>query len=127
MRIKLTYALWGVLFVICGCLGFVQGAMGLGRLLLRLSSLIFFIPGVLLLCWGQRKQVRIISLSSLGITLLLMIVNLLCARGSILLGNVLNAVLVILSSPMYCSQFPALSLFLWACLLMATFLNPSKK
>ena len=123
MKLKLTYALWGVLFIICGCLGFVQDAAGFGRLLLRLSSLIFFIPGILLLCWGQRKQVRIISLSSLGITLLLMIVNILCAQGSVILGNILNAILIILSSPMYCSQFPALSLFLWACLLMTTFLK----
>ena len=126
MKIKLTYALWGVLFIICACLGFVQDAAGFGKLLLRLSSLIFFIPGVLLLCWGQRKQVRLISICSLSITLILQIANFFSVMASQAVGNVLNTLLVILSTPMVCSQFPALSLFLWACLLMATFFRFKK-
>lgn len=126
MKIKLCYVLWGVLFIICAGLGFVQNPVGLGNILLRISSLIFFIPGVLLLCWGQRKQVRIISVCSLSVTLLLLVINLLFVQASVAVGNVLNALLIIFSSPMICSQFPALSLFLWACLLMATFLKPQK-
>ena len=127
MKLKLTYALWGVLFIICGCLGFVQNAAGFGKILLTLSSLIFFLPGVVLLSWGQRKQVRIISLCSLGATLLLLVANFFSVLASELVGDVLYALLVLISSPMVCSQYWVLSMFLWACLLMATFLNPSKK
>lgn len=126
MKVKITYALWAVLFVICACLGFVANATGIGKILLILSSLIFFLPGALLLYWGQRKQVRLISICSLGATLLLLLANILSVLASETVGNVLNTLLVIISSPMYCAQFKALSLFLWACLLMATFLKPKK-
>ena len=126
MKEKITYALWAVLFTICAALGFVQNATGFGRVLLIMSSLIFFIPGVLLLYWGQRKAVRLISICSLGITLILFVANILSVQASATVGNVLNALLVILSSPVYCSQFPAFGMFLWACLLMMTFLKPPK-
>ena len=126
MKIKLTYALWAVLFVICAFLGFVQNAAGFGKVLLILSSLIFFIPGAVLLVWGQRKQIRIISLCSLGLTLVLLIATFLSVMASQPVKNVINALLVIFSTPMFCSQFWVLSLFLWACLLMATFLDSKK-
>ncbi len=125
MKIKLTYTLWAVLFVICACLGFVRDAAGFGKVLLTLSSLIFFLPGVLLLFWGQVKQVRIISLCSLGATLLLLVANFFSVLASRLVGDVLYAILVLISSPMVCSQYWVLSMFLWACLLMATFLKNS--
>jgi len=126
MKIKITYALWAVLFVICACLGFVRDAAGFGKVLLILSSLIFFLPGVVLLCWGQRKQVRIISLCSLGATLLLLVGNFFSVLASQLVGDILYVILAIVSSPMLCSQYWVLSMFLWACLLMGTFLTPKK-
>ena len=126
MKIKLTYALWAVLFIICACLGFVDGATGFGKVLLVLSSLIFFLPGALLLYWGQRKQVRIISLCSLGATLALLVANFFSVLASETVGDVLYSILVIVSSPMVCSQYWVLSMFLWACLLMSTFLKPHK-
>ena len=126
MKIKLTYALWAVLFVICGCLGFVQNPTGFGKVLLVLSSLIFFIPGFVLLSWGQRKGVRIISICSLAVTLVLLMANFLSVLASKLVGDILYGLLVFFSSPMLCSQFWVLSLFLWACLLMSTFLKSKK-
>ena len=126
MKVKLTYALWAVLFVICAFLGFVQNATGFGKALLVLSSLIFFLPGALLLSWGQQKPVRIISLCSLGLTLVLLIATFLSVPASQPVKNVVNALLVVFSSPMLCSQHWVLSMFLWACLLMATFLKPQK-
>lgn len=126
MKIKITYALWAVLFIICTCLGFVNGAAGFGKALLTLSSLIFFIPGALLLHWGQRKQVRIICLCSLGATLVLLVANFFSVLASEAVGNALHTILVILSTPMFCSQYWVLSMFLWACLLMVTFLKPKK-
>ena len=127
MKEKLTYALWGVLFIVCACLGFVRDAAGFGKVLLVLSSLIFFLPGVLLLYWGQRKQVRIISICSLGATLVLLVANFFSVLASERVGDILYTLLVLISSPMACSQYWVLSLFLWACLLMATFLKPNKK
>ena len=126
MKLKLTYALWAVLFVICACLGFVRDAAGFGKVLLILSSLIFFLPGVFLLSWGQRKQVRIICLCSLGVSLVLLVANFFSVLTSRLVGDILYALLVVFSTPMVCSQLWVLSLFLWACLLMATFLKPKK-
>ena len=126
MKIKLTYALWGVLFIICACLGVVRDAAGFGKVLLILSSLIFFLPGVLLLYWGQRKQVRIISICSLSATLVLLVANFFSVLASKAVGDILYALLVLVSSPMVCSQYWVLSLFLWACLLMATFVKPKK-
>ena len=126
MKIKLTYALWGVLFIICACLGFVRDAAGFGKVLLTLSSLIFFIPGALLLCWGQRKQVRVISLCSLGASVVLLVCNFFSVLASEAVGDALYSLLVVVSSPMVCSQYWVLSLFLWACLLMATFFQFKK-
>ena len=126
MKEKIAYALWAVLYVICACLGFVTDAAGFGKVLLTLCSLIFFLPGVLLLFWGQRKQVRIISLCSLGASLVLLVANFFSVLASKAVGDALYILLVIVSSPMVCSQYWVLSLFLWACLLMATFLKPGK-
>ena len=49
-----------------------------------------------------------------------LVLNVLCAVRSELLGRVLHAVLTVVSSPMLCSGYWALSLFLWACLLMVS-------
>ena len=126
MKVKLTYALWGVLFIICACLGFVRNPSGFGKVLLTLSSLIFFLPGWLLLSWGQRKQVRIICVCSLGISLVLLVANFFSVLASQTVGDVLHSLLVVLSAPMVCSQYWVLSLFLWACLLMATIFKSKK-
>ena len=61
-----------------------------------------------------------LSALSLGLTLLALILNLLSALGSATLGNVLYGILIVVSSPMVCSGFWALSLFLWACLLLTS-------
>ncbi|HIS60046.1 MAG TPA: hypothetical protein IAC17_06375, partial [Candidatus Faecousia faecipullorum] len=64
---------------------------------------------------------------SLGATGLLLALNFLTALGSETLGNVLHGILTIVSSPMICSGYWALSLFLWACLLMGSFKVLSKR
>ena len=69
---------------------------------------------------------RIISICSLSATLVLLVANFFSVLASEAVGNVLYAVLVVLSSPMVCSQYWVLSMFAWACLLMATFLKPKK-
>ena len=49
------------------------------------------------------------------------------AVGSEALGNVLHYILVVVSSPMIASGHWALSLFLWACLLMVSLKQLRKK
>ena len=128
MNKKLLYALWGSLFILCAGLGFIQEPEGKLQLLLTTVSLLFFIPPALLL-WDAGKQqdlhtlklVRNLSALSLGLTLVLLILNFLMAMSSEFWGQVLHYILVIVSSPMICSGHWVLSLFLWACLLTASF------
>ena len=54
------------------------------------------------------------------LTLLALVLNVLSAMGTVTMGNVLFAVLIVVSSPMVCSGYWALSLFLWACLLIVS-------
>ena len=66
------------------------------------------------------KLVRNLSALSLGATLLVLVANVLCAVCSELLGTVLPILLIVVSSPMIASGYWAVSLFLWACLLLVT-------
>ena len=126
MNKKPWYVLWGSLYIICAVLGPVADREGLLNGLCVFLALCFFVPpGVLLyesIRRGDRRTVRLLrnlSALSLGATMGVMVLNLLCAAsGSQLLGNLLFALLVAVSSPMYCIGNGVASLFLWACLLM---------
>lgn len=127
MKDKQLYFIWGGMYVLCAGLGFIPEPAGLGKALLVLASIGFFVPAGMLLyrsvTAGDRKTLKLfrnLSLLWLGITLVLLVVNLLSARGPQWLGNVLHALLVIVSSPMICSQHWVAVLFLWACLLMVS-------
>ena len=121
------FVLWGVLFVLCAGLGFGESsAFGL------IVSLLFFVPpAVLLYRSGSDRHtlllIRNLSALSLGLTLAFLVLNFLTALRSELLGTVIHYVLVTVSSPMICSGHWALSLFLWACLLMVTVRQLKKK
>ena len=53
--------------------------------------------------------------------------NLVSALWSETLGSFLYYLLVILSTPMVCSGYWIMSLFLWACLLMASLMGLKQK
>ena len=79
--------------------------------------------GALLLYRSEKQDallIRNLSALSLTLTLVLLILNFLLAFSSETLGQILHYVLIIVSCPMICSGHWALSLFLWACLLMAS-------
>ena len=123
MKPKILFALWAFLFILCAGLGFIPEPEGPLRILCTASSVLSFLPPALLLYDGQKDTVRLIrnlSALSLGLTVVLLILNFLTAFGSEVLGQVLYYTLIIVSSPMICSGHWALSLFLWACLLMAS-------
>ena len=124
MNKKLLLALWGILFILCAGLGFLPEPEGAVKYLMTALSLLFFVPGGLLL-WNARKDqdkttlklIRNLSACSLGLTLVLIIANFLSVLGSPALGDGLYAVLIVVSSPMVCGGNWLVSLFLWACLL----------
>ena len=118
MSEKLLYTLWGALFVLCAVLGLLPdaGIWGIA------AALLFFLPPALLLYRGSRKSrclVRNLSALSLGLTAAALVVSMLTAAGSEALGNSLHYVLGIVSVPMFAARYWVLSLFLWACLLVA--------
>ena len=126
MKKKGLFVLWGVLFVSCAGLGFVPQPTGGLKWLLGLLGLLFFAPPVLLLARAKESGdravaalVRNLSVASLVLTLLALVGNVLSLLGGVTLGNVLNAVLAIVSTPMFCSQIWVLSIFCWAFLMIA--------
>lgn len=133
MKNTVLCTIWAGLFVLCAVLGLIPAPTGLLQVLMTCLSVLFFLPPCLLLVQafrtGDRKTIallRKLSLLSLGLTLLLLLVNILAVLGSEGLGTVLYYILALVSVPMVCSGHYVLSLFLWACLLVAT-LSAKKK
>ncbi len=125
MNKKLLTALWVGLFILCAACGFIpEGSVP--RWLLTAVSLLFFLPPALLLTKADREKdrrtlalIRNLAALSLLLTLILLVLNFLSVLHSELLGDVLYSMLIIVSSPMVCSGYWAVSLFLWACLMTA--------
>ena len=127
MTNKTLYSLWGILYIICAALGFIPNPPAGARWVFAGLSLAFFVPPCWLLYRAKCNQdvftarlIRNLCFASLGLTLVLLVLNVLFAMGSEFWGNVLYAVLVIVSCPMVCSGYWVLSLFGWACLLMVS-------
>ena len=127
MKSKTLFVLWGGMFILCAALGFIPEPAGLLKWLLTILGVAFFFPGGWLLYRAIQEKdrktillIRKISALSLGLTLLLLVLNILSVFWTQTLGNLLYVLLVIVSSPMVCCGGYALSIFLWACLLMAS-------
>lgn len=133
MKNKTLLILWAMLYALCTLLGFIPSPAGFLRFLLGIFALAFFVPAFLLLYDALTRKnrkllhlLRLVSALSLGLTLALLIANFLGVLASQAVGNLLYVLLVLVSTPMVCSGYWVASLFLWACLLMATFLKPKK-
>ncbi len=127
MKKNVLFALWGILFILCAGLGFIPEPEGGLRVLMTLLSVLFFLPPFGLLAKAKAEKdagvprlIAMLSGASLGLTLALLVCSFLSAFASETLGVVLHYVLTVVSSPMICSGYWALSLFLWACLLTAS-------
>ena len=119
MKNKSLWFGWGILAALCAGLGFIPSAQGFGKAILVLLSLVFFLPGVILLIRSVNRKdrktvlrIRRISLASLGLTLLLLVLNLLSVNVGQGLGTFLYALLALVSVPMLCIRFWWLSIFL---------------
>ncbi len=128
MKKAYLYAAWGVLYALCMGLGFVENATGFGKFLLVLTGILFFLPPLWLLLQAKKeenrktlKALRFVSIVFLALSVILLILNFLSVYLSAEAGLVLHVLLVMFSVPMVCIQYWALGLFLWACLLFATF------
>ena len=118
MSNKLLFALWGVLFIICAGLGFMPESSGWMTAL----AVLFFLPPAVILCRKDRDAVKLVcwlSGLSLAATVLLLVANVLSVAASEAVGTALYYLLVVISTPMIAGGHWAMSLFLWACLLMA--------
>lgn len=134
MKNRSLYILWGSLYILCALLGCIAHPQGLVKALLVMLSVLFFVPGGLLLYRGIHRNdkqqvclIRNLSALSLGLTLLALIINFLSVAASELIGNISYGLLILVSSPMICSQYWFISLFLWGCLLFAAIWHMPKK
>lgn len=126
--VKVAYICWGVLFALCFGFGFIPEAGGITAFAMTALSVIFFVPGFVLLYLGQKKVVRLVAAVSLGATMVTIMLNFLSVHATSGTGDFLYVLLGLVSCPMLCSRIWVLSLFLWACLLMSTFIQfPSKE
>ncbi len=134
MMTKTAYAtLWGALFILCAGLGFIPAPEGLLKWLLVLIALAFFLPPFLMARLAAREGdrntlalLRNLAALSLVLTVAALIANFFSILAPEGVGNALYILLVILSAPMVCMQYWAISLFLWACLLF-TCISKGKK
>ena len=127
MNKKLLFTLWGVLFGICAGFGLIGQPGTAVRILGYLFAFGFFGVGGFILWQANGAKdlatitlIRNLSLASLILTAILLISNFLSVFASEGLGNFLHYVLVIVSSPMSCAPSWAVSLFLWACLMVVS-------
>lgn len=123
MKKSTLFVLWGILYTLCAGLGFIPEH----HWLLTVAGIAFFVPGGYLLYQAVQKNdrktillIRKLSILSLSLTLIFLVLNILSVLWSEVLGIILYRVLVIVSAPMVCCGGYALSIFLWAILLIAS-------
>ena len=120
-------AMWAGMFFLCALMSFVPRQEGANRFLLLVFGLLFFLPPALLVyqCCrtGDRVQLRLvrnIAIISLSATTLLLVISPFSIFFSEAVGNALQFILNIVSTPMVCCQYWILSLLLWAGLLWSS-------
>ena len=119
------YTVWAGLFIICAGLGFIPDPSGALKVLMIGLTLGFFaVPGWFLTWLDKRRDklhiriLRNLAAASLGLTLVLILVNFMAFMAPESVGTLLHILLIIVSAPMVCGQYWVLSLFLWACLMI---------
>ena len=134
MKKPILYSLWAVIYILCASLSFVAQPVGAAKVFLILLSLAFFVPGTILLYDGKQavdkktvRTIRLVSVLSLSLTLVMLVANFASVLASEAVGNTLDPILALVSVRMMCSHHWVLSLFLWACLLTASFIRFPKK
>jgi len=126
--------LWAAAYALCAGLGFLPAAEG-GWIAVRvILAVSFFIPGFYLMYDAKKRRdrqalsrLRLLCGLSLGLTVAVFVANIASVNASAWLGNALYVLLVLVSSPMVFGHYWILSLFLWASLLIFSFVkNPDQ-
>lgn len=119
------YTLWAGMYILCTGLGFIPEPAGFGKFCLVILSIGFFVPPACLLRYagkrGYRQHIRIVrnfAIASLVLTVMMLLVNFLSFMASEAVGTMLYILLLVVSTPMICSQYWVISLFGWACLMI---------
>jgi hypothetical protein len=122
---KLLWIFWAAAYVICTVCGFFPVTQDAVSGLFILLSLGFFVPPALLIFEAvqnkNRKTLRLVrnlSIISLSVTLVTILLNFASIQASVAWGTVLYWLLILVSTPMVCSQVWVIGLFGWAMLLM---------
>ena len=125
------WILWGVMYAFCAVCGFLEPAKA-GQFygfLVMLCGMSFFIPPAIVIAYSVKKKrgkplriVRNISIGALSLTLVMLLLSILAAYAQApdIVGEVLHFILKIISVPMFCMPAWIISIFGWACLLMAS-------
>lgn len=126
--------IWAFLYGVCAALGYIPNPTGALSGLMSVLSVAFFIPPAILVYRGIKnrdflllKKIRYLSLIWLGLTTVAVSLNFLSVEASKAAGKVLYWLLVLVSSPMICSQAWIVPIFLWGCLLTLSLQYREKK
>lgn len=133
MKKWILWGSWILMYGICVGLSHIPAPTGNQLWVLPLLSVLFFVPGGVLLFDSLRSRdgktlrlLRWISGLSVGLTVVTLIANVLSALGGDLLGVVLYEVLIFVSAPMITLGWWYVSIFLWCCIFFATLKKADK-
>ena len=131
---KHLWIIWAAAYVICTVCAFFPVASGALSGLFVLLSLGFFVPPAFLIYkavehkWPKiLRVIRNLSIISLSLTLVTILLNFLSFQASEAWGLVLYWLLILVSTPMICSQVWVIGLFGWAMLLFTSLTYLKKK
>ena len=126
--------IWAFLYGACAALGFIPNPVGALSGFMIVLSVAFFIPPAVLVYRSIKnrdflmlKKIRYLSLIWLGLTTVMVSLNFLSVEASEAAGKVLYWLLILVSSPMICSQTWIVPIFLWSCLLTVCLQYREKK
>lgn len=134
MKKRILWILWLVMYGLCAGLAHISQRSGNQQWAIPALAALFFAPGGALLFealrQGDQKTLRLlrwISAISVGLTVMLVLANVLSVFGSDTLGLVLHELLIFASVPMLCMGVWYVSLFLWCCIFFAALVGKRKK
>ena len=121
------YVAWALLFAMCAVLGFIPSPTGVTYWVCLLFALLFFVPPAILIGKAAQdddvrelKRIRLISLIWLALTLVTLALNFLSVSFTAAEGLLVYRILIVVSTPMICGQIWIIGIFLWGCLLSAS-------
>ena len=134
MKKTILYIIWLCMAVLCIGLGTLEADSLLLQIPLAAIGIVFFVPPAIVMYDAlesqNRKEIlrlRLISILSLALTVIVLIAFVLSSAVGAESADFLYDLLNIVSCPMLCCQQWLISLFLWGCLLSASFFKTNRK